>query len=249
MKIPFVELRTPPPNQNILYHQVYKTPNTQMPKSPKRRTLLVGRETKRLVHEAISITGSRRGATFKDIKRYVNIHTTSPYVHDAVIKKSLRHALYSGNVSNNGGHFKINSLLPAYFPKKKDVRSTIAAKVENRPSSQRITSLHGWKKMIFVLLGLFILFSLFTAVKAETDDDDDILGEILIDLMTGIAIDMCSQNAVCSQVMFMMTALMLVLAVLISCCTGECICECDRKTARRAGTTYAGVQMSRWLRS
>ena len=218
-----------------------------MPKSPKRRTLFVGRETKRLVHEAITLTSSRRGATFKDIKKYVNVHTTSPYVHDAVIKKSLRHALYSGNVSNNGGHFKINSLMPAYVPKKKEPRSTIVSKVETRPSSQRITSLHGWKKMIFVLLSLFILFSLFTAVKAETDDDDDILGEILIDLMTGIAVDMCSQNAVCSQVMFVMTALMLVLAVLISCCTGECICECDRKTARRAGTTYAGVQMSRWL--
>ena len=220
-----------------------------MPKSPRRRTLLVGRETKRLVHEAITLTGSRRGATFRDIKKYVNIHSTSPYVHDAAIKKSIRHALYSGNISNKGGHFKINSLLPPYVPKKKDVQSPIASKVETRPSSQRSTSLHGWKKMIFVLLSLFILFSLFTAVKAETDDDDDILGEILVDLLTGIAVDMCSQSVACSQVMFVLCALFLVVGLLISCCTGECICDCDRRTVRRAGTVYTGAQIRRWLRS
>lgn len=220
-----------------------------MPKSPKRRTLLVGRETKRLVHEAITLTGSRRGATFKDIKKYVNIHSTSPYVHDAVIKKSIRHALYSGNISNKGGHFKITSLLPPYVPKK-DPTTTVASKIERRTSSNGgITSLHGWRKMVFALITMFVLFSLFTAVRAETDDDDDILGEILVDLLTGIAVDMCSQSVACSQVMFVLCALFLVVGLLITCCTGECICDCDRRTVRRAGTVYTGAQISRWLRS
>jgi len=220
-----------------------------MPKAPKKRPLFVGRETKRLVHEAISITGSRRGATYKDIKRYVNNNSTKPYVHDAVIKKSLRHALYIGNISNSGGHFKIKNILPLQVPKKKAAATNVVSTVERRASTKRITYLRGWQNTVFVIITLFVLFSLFTAVKAETDDDDDILGEILVDLLTGVAVDMCSQSVACSQAMFVTCALFLVVGLLISCCTGECICECDRKTARRAGTVYTGAQMSRWLRS
>ena len=174
-----------------------------MPKSPHRRINPVSRQTRRLVHQAIAFTGSRRGATFRDIKKYVNTNTTAPYVCDWAIKSSIRNGLNGGDISNEGAYYKVINVLPAsktstFVPKKKP-----AAKKTTRSRTTRgITYMHGWQKMLLVLIGLLVLSSLFVAVKAETDDDDDILGEILFDIVTGIAVDMCTQSAACANMLF-----------------------------------------------
>lgn len=222
-----------------------------MPKSPRRRTNPVSRQTRRLVHQAIAFTGTRRGATFRDIKKYVNTNTTAPYVCDWAIKSSIRSGLNGGDISNEGAYYKVINVLPAsktstLVPKKK---SAAKKTTRSRTTTRGITSMHGWQKMLLVLIGFLVLSSLFVAVKAESNEDDDIVGEILFDLATGIAVDMCTQSAVCANMMFIFCTVFLSMALVIWCCTGECICECDRKTARRAGTVYAGAEISRWLRS
>ena len=221
-----------------------------MPKSPRRRINPVSRQTRRLVHQAIAYTGTRRGATFRDIKKYVNTNTTAPYVCDWAIKSSIRSALNGGDISNDGAYYKVINVLPAsktstLVPKKKPAKKV----TRSRTTTRGITSMHGWQKMLLVLIGFLILSSLFVAVKAESDDEDDILGEILFDLMTGIAVDMCTQSASCANMMFTFCTVFLFVGLVSWCCTGECMCDCDRKTARRAGTVYAGAEMSRWLRS
>lgn len=221
-----------------------------MPKSPKRRVNPVSRETRRLVHQAIATTGSRRGATYRDIKLYVNANTTAPYVCDWAIKTSIRSSLNGGDISNDGAYYKVINILPSSrtskpVPKKEAVKP----KTNSRIASRGITSMHGWQKMLLVLISFLVLSSLFVAVKAETDDDDDILGEILFDLLTGIVVDMCTQNVACSGLLSIFCCVFIFIGLIMWCCTGECMCDCDRKTARRAGTVYAGAEISRWLRS
>ena len=221
-----------------------------MPKSPKRRVNPVSRQTRRLVHQAIATTGSRRGATYRDIKQYVNANTTAPYVCDWAIKTSIRSSLNGGDISNDGAYYKVINILPSSrtskpVPKKEAVKT----KTSSRIASRGITSMHGWQKMLLVLISFLVLSSLFVAVKAETDDDDDILGEILFDLLTGIAVDMCTENAACSGLLSIFCCVFIFIGLIMWCCTGECMCDCDRKTARRAGTVYAGAEMSRWIRS
>jgi hypothetical protein len=221
-----------------------------MPKSPRRRINPVSRQTRRLVHQAIAYTGTRRGATFRDIKKYVNTNTTDPYVCDWAIKSSIRNGLNGGDLSNEGSYYKVINVLPVsrtstLVPKKKLVKP----KTRIRSTTRGMTSMRGWQKMLFFLIGFIVLSSLFVAVKADSNEDDDIVGEILFDLATGIAVDMCRQSTACANMMFIFCIVFLSIGLVAWCCTGECMCECDRKTARRAGTVYAGAEMSRWLRS
>jgi hypothetical protein len=221
-----------------------------MPKSSRRLINPIPRQTRKLVHQAIAVTGTRRGATFKDIKKYVNANTNQPYVCDWAIKSSIRNSLNGGDIESEGVHYKIINVLPSIrtstlVPKK----SFVKPKTRIRSTTRGITSMHGWQKMLFFLIGFIVLSSLFVAVKAESDEDENILGEILFDLATGIAVDMCTQSAVCASMLSTFCVIFIITAAITWCCTGECMCDCNQKTARRAGTVYAGAEMSRWFRS
>ena len=95
---------------------------------------------------------------------------------------------------------------------------------------------------------LLIIFTLFTHVRA--DEDDDLLGEIAMDLLVGAGIAMCESYATCSLFMTLMTTLFMVF-MLCTCIFGS---DRDRRemwdnipSSRRVGTTGAGYYMGRGL--
>lgn len=77
----------------------------------------VSRETQRLIAESIRLFRSRRGITYKDIKKYVNINTTLPYVTDANIRMGIKNEINSGFVEKNGAYFRPS--LPKKYKKVK----------------------------------------------------------------------------------------------------------------------------------
>lgn len=94
---------------------------------------------------------------------------------------------------------------------------------------------------------LLIIFSLFTMVHGE-DDDDNALGELAADLMIGVGIAICETSAACS--MFMTIITMTVFFMML--CT--CLCGSDRDrrdlwdcmpSGRRVAGTGAGYYAAR----
>jgi uncharacterized membrane protein len=95
---------------------------------------------------------------------------------------------------------------------------------------------------------LLFLFTLFSHVRA--DEDDDVLGEIAVDLLVGVGMAVCESYATCSILMTLMTTLFVVF-MLCTCIFGS---DRDRRdlwdnapSTRRVGTTGAGYCMAKGL--
>ena len=99
---------------------------------------------------------------------------------------------------------------------------------------------------IFFLLTIFLTI-LPKFVKAD-DDDDDIIGEIMIDLFIGVALAVCETSATCSSFMTIVTIAM-ILFTLLGCCISGCKCDDEYrpsgKTYRRIGTGAIGYGIGR----
>jgi hypothetical protein len=117
-----------------------------------------------------------------------------------------------------------------------------------RSTTRGITS----QKMLLVFIGFLVLSSLFVAVKAESDEEGDILEDLFFFVAgaaTEIAIHMCTQDTACGNMLFTITVAFIFMGIIIWCCTGECMCDCDRRSSRRAGAFLAGAGTGRFLRS
>lgn len=100
---------------------------------------------------------------------------------------------------------------------------------------------------------IFFIFTIFIAIfpkfiRAE-DDDDDIVGEIIMDLAVGVMIAMCETSVTCSS--FMNIVIIIALISLPFClCAG--VIEpgdiCNKKHARRGLTTGVGYSVARSFR-
>ena len=94
-----------------------------------------------------------------------------------------------------------------------------------------------------------VLFILPKFIRAE-EDDDDLLGEIIVDLMVGVAVSACETNAMCSAFMTIMTIAIIIIS-LIGCCINGCRCDDEyrpsRKSLRRVGTGAIGYGIGRSL--
>ena len=101
---------------------------------------------------------------------------------------------------------------------------------------------------IFFLLTIFLTI-LPKFVKAD-DDDDDIVGEIIVDLFAGVAMAACETSATCSSFMTIFTIAMF-LFTLLCCCINGCKCDDEYrpsgKTYRRIGTGAIGYGVGRSL--
>lgn len=93
---------------------------------------------------------------------------------------------------------------------------------------------------------LLVFFTLFSLVRGE--EEDDLLGEIAVDLLVGAGMALCETSASCSAIMTIFSCIVLMFML----CT--CICGSDRDrrdmwdnmpSARRIGTTGAGYYMGR----
>lgn len=104
------------------------------------------------------------------------------------------------------------------------------------------------------LTKIFFFFTIALAIlpkfiRAE-DDDDDLLGEVLTDIMVGVAVASCETNALCSAFMTII-AIVAITITLIGCCINGCRCDDEyrpsRKSFRRAGTGAIGYGIGRSL--
>ena len=212
-------------------------------------------QTRRLVRQALLICSTKRGATYRIIKKYVNANTTEPYVADISIKNAIKIGIREGSYVQDGEFYKIKlkrlgrdpSPAPVGLSRKASTVPTVKHKAPSRRAGMR--SLHGWQKMIMFLIGMFAFASLITAVKAESDDDDDIVGEILIDLLTGAVLEMCTESVKCSQFLTIFTVATIIFGIVMTCITGECFFERPTtRNIRRGATVYGGMRALRWFR-
>ena len=108
-------------------------------------------------------------------------------------------------------------------------------------SKQTLTKIFFFFTIALVILPKFI--------RAE-DDDDEILGELLTDLMVGVAVSACETNAMCNAFMTIVTIAFIIISLIGFCING---CRCDdeytptRKSFRRAGTSAIGYGVGRAL--
>ena len=211
-----------------------------MPRIMKKRNT----ETMTLVKDAIIYVGNQKGATYKEIKQYVNMNANAPFVSDTKIKQSIRSSLNSSAISKRGSRYKI-------CQKKATRQKNATAKLLSRETPPKTKNLYlphmrGWQTTAFTILFVIIMFSMFTAVKAESDDDDDILGEVLIDLLTGVVLEMCTESETCSSFLFVITIAILLIGIVITCITGECFFERPTlRDVRRGATVYGGMRLRR----
>ena len=100
---------------------------------------------------------------------------------------------------------------------------------------------------------IFFIFTIFIAIfpkfiRAE-DDDDDIVGEIIMDLSSGVMIAMCETSVACSSFM-PIVAIITLISLPFCLCAG--IIEpddlCNKKQARRGLTTGVGYGIARSFR-
>lgn len=225
-----------------------------MPRSPtKRHSIQYRRQTQRLVHEAITTCGGRKGATYYDIKRYVNRNTTLPYVPDSEIKNTIRGGVKGNCVKKEGVYYKkvykTNKPLHTTHPLpmiSQHVTNQEPVVITKKPT--RVTRCGSFPKTTVYVILAILLFSMFVAVKAESDEDDNLIAEVVADLVTGIFVEMCMESSHCATMLTTFCFASLIVGLVITCVTGECFFKCDRRTARRTGTMYAGTQLRKWYR-
>ena len=103
------------------------------------------------------------------------------------------------------------------------------------------------RNLKFILPVLFAIFAFGIKVaRAEDDDDDNIIGEIITDLFVGAAVGTCQSNEACNAALSTLCMFFLFIAVILWCATG---CECSspsQKSFRRAGTMYVGSRLTRY---
>ena len=107
-------------------------------------------------------------------------------------------------------------------------------------------SLMSKSRFYWLFASLFFVMK-FTTVIARDDDDD--LGDVVVDLMIGAGMAICEEFVACK--LFMIIAgLASVLMILIGLCSGEMSCNelCNRRTARRGFTTGVGYGLTRSFR-
>ena len=86
---------------------------------------------------------------------------------------------------------------------------------------------------------LLLLFS--SCVTSYAEDDDDLMGELAIDLLIGVGAAICEQFVTCNIILTIVIA-MATIIITIGLCTGDIPLEdlCNRTAVRRAFTSAIG---------
>lgn len=94
-----------------------------------------------------------------------------------------------------------------------------------------------WLLMLTITIGTALCYD---------DDDDDVLSEVVIDLLTGIVIEECGRYQTCKMFLTIITITILLTAIFACIISGECHCRpLTGRELRRVGTTYAGMRLRR----
>ena len=86
-------------------------------------------------------------------------------------------------------------------------------------------------------------------IATDDDDDKNILGEIVIDLLIGAGLSIC-ESFVFRKAIMLFVCFIAFITVLIGFCSGEIGCEdiCNRRNARRGFTSGIGYGAARSFR-
>ena len=93
-----------------------------------------------------------------------------------------------------------------------------------------------------------LLFATKIAYGWEDDDTDDELAEILGDIISGVAVAMCQENATCGAILHRITLLFIIIRLIGWLCNG---CQCERPSNKqirrglRTGAAYGATRMWR----
>lgn len=100
-----------------------------------------------------------------------------------------------------------------------------------------------------ILSFILFLITTFHTVRGNDDDDDNIIGEIVIDLMVGVGMSICEQYATC-QAFMTIIAIMSLVFLCFACLAGELTAGdiCNTRNGRRAATVGVGYGMARRYR-
>ena len=98
----------------------------------------------------------------------------------------------------------------------------------------------------YVLMLIFgIMMFTIKFARAEEDEEDDIIGEMIVDLLVGAAVGVCQSIAACSFMRTIITLIFIVFALLNACING---CDDMRyptsREMRRASTMYLGSRLT-----
>lgn len=98
-------------------------------------------------------------------------------------------------------------------------------------------------KILFLSLFVFKLAYGYS----DEDDEDDILGEILVDMMVGVAIAVCETSVACTQIMHIIGTIVILITLISWICNG-CRCETPTKRdVRRGATIVSSRYAAKWL--
>jgi len=105
------------------------------------------------------------------------------------------------------------------------------------------------KKSIFYSMVFVTFFGFFVAKVAAEEDDDDLVGEILADLMIGVGIAICEEFVICKSII-LVAGFIGFIVFIIGVCVGDVNCSdiCNGRNARRGFTVGAGYGVGRAFR-
>ena len=107
--------------------------------------------------------------------------------------------------------------------------------------------LNNFRRLLFIAL-IFIAYKTIRVAAWDDDDEDDIIGEIIVDMIVGAGMAVCEQYATCRLMMTIIT-----LASLVFVCVGMCVGfidksdVCNKRTVRRGLTTGGGYYAARGI--
>ena len=107
-------------------------------------------------------------------------------------------------------------------------------------TNQRIMYISSKLTIILLLALLSTALCYDEASDIDTENGKNLATEVIIDLMTGYAIEECSRHPQCIELLVILVLMMFVALLVLFCITGEC-CSPTTRGMRRAGTIYAGA--------
>ena len=210
------------------------------PKSMKNRVRFADKEVCQLIIRAIICGRERNGATIKYIRNYVNANTNQPFISQKTINNNINSIIKKGKIVKSGAYYKLNQ--------KKIKTVTTQKQLIRKKYSGNSISLQN-----IVIIALIVMFGLFAIAKASNDneeeDDDEIFAELLFDLMIGVFMEACNQNDTCRAISNTIIIALILMATIIWCATGKCMCKSpSTRDIRRGATIYGGMRMHDYLR-
>ena len=92
---------------------------------------------------------------------------------------------------------------------------------------------------------LVLALTLGTAL-CYNEDEDDVVSEVVIDILTGMAIEECGRYPTCQLFLTFITTSILLTALIACIANRQCYCRhITTSELRRVGTTYAGMRLRR----